>query len=84
MPDPPDKRHQHNALQFPQRKGGADHDQKNRRTNEAPSEPLEQRAVAIGANHSRQMMAHCAERSDKKIDVLRTPETLHCDENRNQ
>ncbi len=34
---------------------------------------VEQCAIAVGANHSRQVMTHCAERSDKKINILRTP-----------
>src|SRR6267143_1510728 len=39
-------------------------------------------AVAVSANHSRQMVAHCAKCSDEKINVLRTPTRLCEQENR--
>src|SRR5262249_16283533 len=84
VPHAPDKRNEHNSLQVPHGKSRADDDQENRRTNETPSETLKQRAIAIGANHSRQMMTHRAKRSDEKINVLRAPEPLRRDENRHQ
>ena len=82
MPNAPDKRDQYDAFEIPERKSGANQYKENRRTNEAPSEALKQSAVAIGPNHSRQVMAHCAEGSDKKINVFRSPQSLCGYENR--
>src|SRR5262249_9717828 len=84
VPDAPDKRHEHNSLQVPQRKSRAYDDQKNRRTNETPSETLKERTVAVRPNHSRQVVSHCAKGSNEKVNVFRAPETLCPDENRNQ
>jgi hypothetical protein len=41
VPDAPDKSHEHNAFKIPNRKRGAEDNQKNRRKNEAPFEALE-------------------------------------------
>src|SRR5436190_20798544 len=82
MPNAPDKRDQHDAFEIPERKSGANHYKENRRTNEAPSEALKQSAIAIVPNHSRQVMADCAEASAKEINVLRTPQSLSSYENR--
>src|SRR4030095_6423272 len=60
-PNAPEKRDEHDSFEVPNGKGRADDNQKNRRKNEAPLEALEQRAIAVSANHSRQMVAHCAE-----------------------
>jgi hypothetical protein len=79
---PPNKCDQHDSFEVPNGKGRADDNQKNRRKNEAPLEALEQRTIAVGANHSRQMVAHCAECSDEKINVLRTPTRLCQQEDR--
>ena len=84
MPDAPDKGHEHNSRQVPHGKSRADDDQKNRRTNETPSETLKERTVAVRSNHSRQVVAHCAKRGDEKINILCGPETLRRDKDRHQ
>src|SRR6185437_10807116 len=84
VPDAPDKRHEHNSLEVPHGKSSADDDQKNRRTNKTPSETLKERTVAVRSNHSRQVMSHRAKGGDEKINILRAPETLCTDENRDQ
>ena len=58
--------------------------QKNRRENKTPAKTLEKRAVAVGADHSRQMVSHCAERGDEKINVLRAKPRLSQREQRQE
>src|SRR5262249_34830575 len=84
VPHAPDKRHKHDSFQIPHGKSSADNDQKDRRTNETPSEALKKRAIAVGSNHPRQMMSHCAERCYEEIDILRAPDALCADEYRHQ
>ena len=50
--------------------------EKNRRENKAPPESFEKRAISVGANHSRHVMAHRAEGGDKKVNVLCAPARL--------
>ena len=58
--------------------------QKNRCKNEAPLEALEERTIAVGANHSWQVVTHRAKSSDKKINVFRPPTRLRQDEHRDK
>src|SRR6266496_5677396 len=76
MPNTPEENDQQNSLQVPPEEGRAYREKKQRRENETPFEAFKQCAVAIRADHPRQMMSHCAECSDKEIDVLRTPARL--------
>ena len=78
MPDAPQKNDHHYRIRLdvPQIKADADREEKNRRNNETPSETLEQCAIAVGANHSRQMMAERAEGRDENVNLLCAPACL--------
>src|SRR5262245_19023959 len=84
MPNAPKENHQQNSFQVPPEKSDAHHGQKQRRQNEAPLKALEQGPIAVGAYHAWQVMTHGTERSDKQIDVLRTPLRLGQRESRYQ
>src|SRR6266480_3400446 len=84
MPNAPEKNDEHDSFEVPPEKGHADRQQKQRCQNKAPFEAVEQRAIAIGAYHSRQVMSHRAKRRDEEINVLRTPARLGKRENRKQ
>jgi hypothetical protein len=84
VPNAPEKNYQENAFEVPPEKSDAHCQQKQRRQNEAPLEAFEQCPIAVGADHSRQVMTHCAEGSDKEINVLRTPLRLGQREGRYQ
>ncbi len=84
MPNAPDKRDQHNALEVPKRKSRANHYEENRRENESPSKTLKQGSIAVRANHTRQVVTHCAESSNKKVNVFRAPESLRSDKDGHQ
>src|SRR5205809_2549992 len=76
MPHAPEKNDQDNPFEVPPVKCGAGHQQKDRCQDEAPAETVEQGAIAVGTDHSREVMPHGPESSDKKIDVLGTPARL--------
>ena len=84
MPDAPEENDQQDSFQVPPEKGRADCEKKKRRENKTPFETFEQCAVAIRANHSRQVMSHCAECSDEQIDFLRAPARLGQGKGRNE
>src|SRR6266699_664146 len=84
MPNAPEKNNEDNPLEVPPKKDHADRNEKEQRQNKAPFEAIEQSAIAIGADHPRQMMSHCAERRDEEINILRTPARLGQCKNRNQ
>src|SRR6266576_6630242 len=84
MPNAPEKSDEDNPLEVPPKKDHADRNEKERRQNKAPFEAIEQSAIAIGADHPRQMMSHCAERRDEEINILRTPARLGQRKNRYQ
>src|SRR6266702_1018460 len=84
MPNAPEKNDKHDSFQVPPEKGRADREQKERRQNKAPFEAIEQSAIAIGADHPRQVMSHCAERRDEEINILRTPARLRQRKNRQE
>ncbi|PYJ77068.1 MAG: hypothetical protein DME69_11710 [Verrucomicrobia bacterium] len=84
MPNAPEKNDKHDSFQVPPEKGRADREQKERRQNKAPFEPIEQSAIAIGADHPWQVMAHCTERRDEEINVLWAPARLSQRKNRQQ
>jgi hypothetical protein len=66
----------HNAFQVPQGKSRTNHNEENRRANKSPSETLKQSAIAVGANHPRQVVSHCTECRHKEINVFGSPEPL--------
>src|SRR6266496_1073867 len=76
VPDAPEENDQQNSLEVPPKEGRTDREEKQRRENKAPFKPLEQSPIAIGADHPRQVMSHCAERRDKEVNVLRAPARL--------
>ena len=76
MPDAPEENDEHDSFQIPPRESDADRSEKNRRENKAPPETFEKRAIAVGANHSRHVVAHRAKGCDEKINVLRAPPRL--------
>src|SRR6266480_7839554 len=84
MPNAPEKNDEDNPLEVPPKKDHADRNEKERRQNKAPFEAIEQSAIAIGADHPRQMMSHCAERRDEEINILRTPARLRQRKNRQE
>ena len=84
MPDAPEENDQHDSFQIPQGESGADREQKNWGKNEAPAKTFEERAVAVGADHSRQMVSHRAERGHEKINVLCAPARLREREHRHE
>ena len=84
MPDTPKEDHQNDSFQIPPGKSNADCDQKDRRENESPTKPFEERTVAVGADHSREMVAGGAERCHENVNVLRAPARLGQREHRHQ
>src|SRR5437867_9052951 len=84
MPNAPEENDQQNSLQVPPEEGRADREKKQRRENETPFEAFKQCAVAIRADHPWQVMSHCAECSDKEINVLGTPARLGQRKHRHQ
>ena len=76
MPDAPEENDQHDSFQIPQGESDADREQKNRGKNEAPAKTFEERAVAVGADHSWQMVSRCAEGGHENINVLCAPARL--------
>src|SRR5437868_4838063 len=76
MPNAPKKDDEYNALQVPPGKSDADSEKENRSGDKTPLEPFKKRTIAIGADHSRQVMAHRTERSHEKINVLGAPARL--------
>src|SRR5207249_3327320 len=76
MPNAPKENDQQDSFEVPPEESRAHCKKKQRRKNKTPFEALEQSAVAIRADHSRQVMSHCAECSDKEINVLGTPARL--------
>ena len=85
MPDTPEENNHHDRVGFdvPKIKTNANGEQENWSDDKAPAKTLEQRAVAVSANHSRQVMAHRAEGGDEQINFLRTPTRLRQREQRN-
>ena len=84
MPNAPKENDQQDSFEVPPEERRAHCEKKQRRENKTPFEALEQSAVAIRADHSRQVMPHCAKRSDKEINVLRTPARLGQRKDRHQ
>ena len=66
MPDAPEENDQHKALQIPEGETDADSKEKDRRKDEPPAKSLEQRLIAIGAHHSREMVAHGPKRLPRR------------------
>src|SRR5437016_14661071 len=84
MPDTPEENDQQNSFEVPPKERDTSDEQKQRRQDEAPLETVEQHAIAVSADHTGQVMTHCAERRDKEINVLRTPFRLGQRKGRNQ
>ena len=84
MPHAPEKNDQDDPFEVPPIKRDARPHQKHRRENESPAKALEQRAVAIRADHSRQVMPHRAERGHEHVNVLRAPTRLRQSKNRHE
>ena len=76
MPNAPEENDQQNSFQVPPEEGCTHCEKKQRRENKAPFEALEESAVAVGTDHPGQVVPHCAECSDKEINVLGTPARL--------
>src|SRR5438046_10733665 len=76
MPNAPEPNAQQDSFAYPPEEGPAHCKKKQPRENKTRVKALEQRAIAIRADHTRKVMPHCAERSDKEINVLRTPARL--------
>src|ERR1700720_1663543 len=76
MPDAPKENNQDDSLQVPPVERDAGHQEKERGKNEAPAEALEQGAVAVCSDHSREVMSHRAESGDEKVNVLWAPARL--------
>src|SRR5262249_28310594 len=79
MPDAPEENYQNYAFEVPPVKSDANREQKNWRDDKAPPKASEQGAVTVRADHSRQMVAHCAERSDENVNVLCAPARLRAE-----
>src|SRR5438045_9531716 len=84
MPDAPEENDENDSFQVPPVKSDANRDQKNRGKNEAPAKPFEESAIAVGADHSREMVTHCAKCGHEKVNVLRPPAYLRQQEHRHQ
>ena len=84
MPDSPGKRDQLDGLNVVDGRPDADSEQRHWSDDKSNFKAIKKRRIAIGADHSWQMMAHRSKSSDKKEDVLRAPPRLRCGENRNQ
>ncbi len=61
----------------------ADDQQQHRRNDKAHFESVEQRAIAVGANHAGKVVAHRTKCADKKEDILSAPARLGGRENWN-
>src|SRR5262245_36333869 len=76
VPDAPEENYQQNSFKVPPEKSDADYEQKQRRENKAPFEAIEQSPITVGTDHAWQVMPHGTKRSDKQVNVLRTPPCL--------
>src|SRR5438046_3792573 len=84
MPDTPEEDNEKNSFYVPPVKSHANQQQKNRRENKTPPKAFEQGAITISSDHSREMVAHCAKRGDKNVNVLCAPARLRQQEHRHQ
>ena len=84
MPDAPEENDENDPFQVPPGKKRRKQRLKNRRKNEAPAKPFEQSAIAVGADHSREMVAHCAKCGHENVNVLRAPARLRQQEHRHE
>src|SRR5262249_29067061 len=77
VPDAPDVRDEHHCVQLPEREQQARASEQQRCQHETSSEATEEEPIAVRTHHARQMVAHCAERCDHQIDLIR-PESALC------
>ena len=68
VPDAPEEDHQRNAVQSVQAEPERCGEEERRAEEEPGAEPAEQRPVAVGAQHSRQVVAERAETGDEQAD----------------